>query len=107
MRAGLLLLLLLAAPALASRWTIRRAADMPDGAPAFEIVSPEGRVTTRIGCIHNGWYDPDGLAVRFLGSTEVMATVIAQAGRLAVDDLGPAKFDCVVLPATPDPKVTP
>jgi hypothetical protein len=90
------LLLLLAAPALAQSWALRRSANLPDGAPAFEIVNPQGRVVRRIECINNGWYDPDGLAVRLLRSTEVMATIAAKAGQLEVDDLGPAKFDCVV-----------
>lgn len=83
-------------------WAIRRVADMPDGAPAFEVVSPKGRVTTRIECIDNGWVDADGLAVRLLGSTVVMAAIQTKGGRLEVDDLGPAKFDCVV--ADPGPK---
>jgi porphobilinogen deaminase len=84
-------------------WVIRRVADMPDGAPAFEVISPRGQVTTRIECINNGWYDPDGLAARLLRSTEVMASIRAKNGRLELDDLGPAKFDCVLADERPKP----
>jgi hypothetical protein len=77
-------------------WSIRRVPDMPDGAPAFEVLSPQSQVTTRIECINNGWYDADGMAVRLLGSSALMAAIQAKEGRLALDDLGPAKFDCVV-----------
>jgi hypothetical protein len=99
---GLLLLTVSLLASAAPGWSIRRVANMADGAPAFEVLSPQGRVTTRIACINNGWYDADGLAVRLLGSTVVMAAIQAKGGRLELDDLGPAKFDCVV--AEPDPK---
>lgn len=96
---GLLLLAAILVAGAAPGWAIRRVANMPDGAPAFEVLSPQGQVTTRIECIQNGWVDPDGLAVRLLRSTEVMAAIQAKGGRLELDDLGPAKFDCVVAPA--------
>ncbi len=101
---GLLLLMWNLAAGADQGWSIRRVANMPDGAPAFEVVSPQGQVTTRIDCINNGWYDADGLAVRLLRSTEVMAAVQAKGGRLEIDDLGPAKFDCVS--SHPKPEVT-
>jgi porphobilinogen deaminase len=90
------LTLFMADAAMAQGWAIRRVADMPDGAPAFVVLNLQGQVATRINCINNGWYDPDSLAVRLLRSTEVMATIVARQGRLTVDDLGPAKFDCVI-----------
>jgi hypothetical protein len=99
--------LMLAAQAAAAAepgWALRRVADMPDGAPAFAVLSPTGEIAARIECIQNGWYDPDGLAARLLRSTEVMAALRAKAGRLEVEDLGPAKFDCV--PAAPDRRPT-
>ncbi len=102
---GLLLLTASLVAGAAPGWAIRRVANMADGAPAFEVLSPQGQATTRIECINNGWYDPDGLAVRLLGSTAVMAAIQAKGGRLELDDLGPAKFDCVV--ANPSPKANP
>lgn len=99
------LLLLCAAWAASAEpgWVIRRVADMPDGAPAFEVISPQGRVTQRIECINNGWYEPDALAARLLRSTEVMASIRAKNGRLQIEDLGPAKFDCVPGDERPKP----
>jgi len=43
--------------------------------------------------------------MRVLRSTEVMAAIQATCGRLEVDDLGPAKFDCVV--AKPETQANP
>jgi hypothetical protein len=77
-------------------WAIRRVADMPDGAPAFDVFSPKGAFSARIECLQNGWVDPDALAVRLMRSTEVMAAIQLKAGRLEVEDLGPAKFDCMM-----------
>ncbi|CAN5154196.1 hypothetical protein BH11PSE10_BH11PSE10_08320 [soil metagenome] len=92
------LLLLLAGSALASgHWRIQRLPNMPDGAPAFAVVSPDDRVVTRVECIHSEWVDPDEFAARLLGSTAVMARVIANRGRLQIEDLGPAKFNCAVV----------
>ncbi|MDN3921457.1 hypothetical protein [Roseateles violae] len=96
--------LLLIAPLAASAnqgWAIRRVADMPDGAPAFEVVDPQGRIATRIECIATGWYEADSLAARLLRSTEVTAAIQAKGGRLEIEDLGPAKFDCVLTASRP------
>ena len=102
-RFGLVLLLAANLDAGAAQgWAIRRVGNMPDGAPAFEVLSPTGEITARVECINNGWYDADGLAVRLLRSTEVMAAIQAKAGRLELEDLGPAKFDCVI--AVRDPQ---
>ncbi len=83
---------------------IRRVANMPDGAPAFELLGRRGELIGRIECIWNGWYESDAMAARLLGSTQVMAAVVAKRGRIAIEDLGPATFDCVVV-ATPPGRV--
>lgn len=104
---GLLLLLATAAasaqPVAPSGPALRRAADMPDGAPAFDVLDVRGQRVRRIECIWNGWYDGDAMAIRLLASTAVMAAVVAKGGRIAITDLGPAVFDCVVtrMSATP------
>jgi hypothetical protein len=74
---------------------IRRVANMPDGAPAFGLVDARGQRAGRIECVFNGWYDSDTMAARLMGAREVMAAVLSKPGRLAIDDLGPAKFDCM------------
>jgi hypothetical protein len=81
---------------------VRRVANMPDGAPAFELLDARGQRTRRIGCISSGWYDSDVMAARVLGSRPLMAALLAHGGRLMIDDLGPAKFDCVPV-ARPKP----
>jgi hypothetical protein len=80
---------------------IKRMANLADGAPAFEVFDARGVRVSRIECIYNGWYDSDAMAARLLASTQVMASIIAKAGRLTIEELGPATFDCVVVPLTP------
>jgi hypothetical protein len=80
---------------------IRRVANMPDGAPAFELTDARGQRTGRIECIFNGWYDSDAMAARVLGSRELMATLMTHGGRLKIEGLGPAKFDCVPVSLAP------
>lgn len=77
----------------------RRVANLPDGAPAFDVFKAAGRRGSRIECIWNGWFDSDSLANRLLAFTAVMGAVLAKDGRIGIDDLGPALFDCVVVPA--------
>ncbi len=77
---------------------IKRLANLPDGAPAFEIVDMRGIRVSRIECIHNGWYESDEMAARLLASPGVMARIIAKGGHIVLEDLGPAYFDCVVVP---------
>jgi hypothetical protein len=94
-----LLLVLVCASAQAQTGpAIRRVANLPDGAPAFELIDARGQRTGRIECIFNGWYDSDTLAARLMASPEVMAALLARGARLSIDDLGPAKFDCVPVP---------
>jgi hypothetical protein len=76
---------------------------MPDGAPAFEVRNARGVPVSRIECIFNGWYDSDGLAARLMSAPTVMAAVAAKQGRITLDDLGPAIFDCVVGPVREQP----
>jgi hypothetical protein len=76
---------------------IVRTANMPDGAPAFDVRDADGRRVRRIECIWNGWYVSDDLAARLMGATVVMAAVIRQGGLIVTADLGPAIFDCVVV----------
>jgi hypothetical protein len=78
---------------------IKRVANMPDGAPAFEISNQKGQVVRRVECINNGWYNIDEFAARFVGSREVMASIIAKDGSIEMAQLGPAVFDCVVVSA--------
>ena len=80
---------------------LKRTANLPDGAPAFDVLDARGARVARIECIHNGWYEADALAARLMGAPGVMAAIIAKNGRITIADLGPAVFDCVVaLPAT-------
>lgn len=79
-------------------YAIKRIANMPDGAPAFAIVDPRGERIGRIECIFNGWYDSDAMAARLLRAPGVMAAIIAKRGGIVLEDLGPAYFDCVVVP---------
>jgi hypothetical protein len=78
---------------------LRRTANMPDGAPAFLVLDEAGQPVRRITCIWNGWYEADAMAARLLASSRVMAAIVAKDGRIALEDLGPAIFDCVVVPA--------
>lgn len=75
---------------------LRRAANLPDGAPAFEVRDAHGVVVARIECVFNGWYDSNTLAARLMAEPGVMAAVLTKQGRITIDDLGSAKFDCVV-----------
>jgi porphobilinogen deaminase len=75
---------------------LRRAANMPDGAPAFDVRDARGVVVARIECVFNGWYDSNTLAARLMAEPVVMAAVLTKQGRITIDDLGSAKFDCVV-----------
>ncbi len=88
---------LAAQPAAAPGPAIQRVANLPDGSPAFEVFDARRQRMSRIECIWNGWYDADTLASRLLASTTVMAAVIAKGGRIAIEDLGPAVFDCTVV----------
>ncbi len=81
---------------------LQRTANLPDGAPAFDVLGAGGRRVARIECIWNGWYEADALANRIMASTRLMAAVVAKAGRMAIEDLGPASFDCTVVPARED-----
>jgi hypothetical protein len=89
---------LAAQPVAARGPAIQRVANLPDGAPAFEVLDARGQRTGRIECLWNGWYEADALATRLMASTAVMAAVIAKGGRIAIEDLGPAVFDCTVVP---------
>jgi hypothetical protein len=80
---------------------IQRSANLASGAPAFDVIDARGRRASRIECIWSGWYDADTLANKLLGSTAVMAAIIAKGGRIALEDLGPARFDCTVKNAAP------
>ena len=75
---------------------LKRAANMPDGAPAFEVLDAKGAVVRRIECINNGWYEIDIFAARVMASRELMTTVIAKEGLIEMEHLGPAVFDCVI-----------
>ena len=55
---------------------LKRTANMPDGAPAFDVLDARGARVARIECIHNGWYGADALAARLMGAPGVMAAKI-------------------------------
>ena len=82
---------------------LKRTANLPDGAPAFDVLDARGAPVARIECIHNGWYEADALAARLMGAPGVMAAIIAKNGRINIADLGPAVFDCVVAPPATSP----
>lgn len=77
-------------------FSIRRLANMADGAPAFAILNPQGQQVSRVECIQNGYVDVEPFAARFMASPIVMANIIAKNGLIELSDLGPASFDCVV-----------
>lgn len=78
---------------------LRLAAPAADGAPRVLALDARGRVAARITCVTNQWVDGNDAAARLLASAEVAATVLATDGHLAtIEDLGPARFDCVLLP---------
>jgi hypothetical protein len=76
---------------------IKRVANLPNGAPAFDVSNAAGRRTSRAEWIWNGWFDCDALANRLVASTTVMAAVLAKDGRMGLKDLEPAVFDCVLV----------
>ena len=80
---------------------LKRSANLPDGAPAFDVIDARGKRIARIECVWNGWYEADTLAARLLGSTAVMAAVKSKGAAITIEDLGPAAFDCFV--AVPAP----
>jgi hypothetical protein len=77
---------------------IRRVANLSDGAPAFDVLDANGQRVRRIECIADGWYDADAMAVRLMGSPGVMAAILAKGEGLTIEDLGPAIFNCIVVP---------
>lgn len=81
---------------------IVRVADLPGGAPAFEIHDAGGAVTMRIECLKSAQNNADMIAARLLASRAVMAKVLATNGHLALEDLGPVYFDCVPAPRQRD-----
>jgi hypothetical protein len=80
-------------------YVLKRLPDMPDGAPAFVILGPDGQPLKRIECLQNGWVRADELAAQLLSSTAVMSAIIARRGQVGIEDLGPAMHNCV--PAAP------
>ena len=74
---------------------IARVADLPSGAPAFEVRNAAGVVTMRIECLPNAFNSPDMVAARLLASRTVLANILEKDGKLALEDLGPVYFDCV------------
>ena len=78
--------------------SIQRSANLPGGAPAFDIRDAKGQRIARIECIRDGWYEADAMAARMMGSTTFMAAVLKKGARLAIEDLGPGVFNCVVVP---------
>ena len=81
--------------------SIQRSANLPDGAPAFDIRDAKGQRLLRIECIWNGWYSADDMAARLLGSPQLMAAVLKKGENLAIEDLGPGVFNCVVVVPRP------
>lgn len=70
-----------------------------DGTPIILVTDSRGRVATRITCIRNEWINPEDSAARLMSSTVIAATIIAKDGYLTdIEDLGPAKYVCVILP---------
>ena len=79
---------------------LKRSANLPDGAPAFDVLDGSGKRVARIECLWNGWYEADALAARLLGSPAVTAAVQSKGARITIEDLGPGVFNCfVVVPA--------
>ena len=81
--------------------SIQRSANLPDGAPAFDIRDAQGRRFLRIECIWNGWTTADDMAARMLASAALMAAVLKKGDKLATEDLGPGVFNCVVVVPQP------
>ena len=49
----------------------------------------------RIECLPSAFNSPDMVAARLLSSRTVVANILANNGKLALEDLGPVYFDCV------------
>lgn len=82
---------------------LRLGPPLADGLPQILVLDRDGKVASRITCIRNQWVNPDDSATKLLGSAEVAATVLALNGKLTeVEQLGPSKFDCLILPETDD-----
>ena len=73
-----------------------------DGTAVVHALDHQGRVVARVTCIQNEWVNSEDAAARLMSSTAVAAIVLAKDGRLeTLEDLGPSRFDCVLLPPTP------
>jgi len=96
-------LIAMAASSLPAGPGLRLGLPLADGLPQILVLDHNGKVASRITCIRNQWVNPDDAAARLLASPEVAAIVLALDGKLTeVEQLGPSKFDCVIVNSAHD-----
>ena len=77
---------------------LRLGLPLATGLPQILVLDHKGKVASRVTCIRNQWVNPDDAAAKLIASLEVAATVLALDGKLTeVDQLGPSKFDCLII----------
>jgi hypothetical protein len=93
------LAMLAAAGLLANVPSLRLEPSRGDGTAIVAARDARGRVVARIDCPRTPYNTPGDVASRLIGSPIVAATVLAKDGHLTmVEDLGPLKYDCVIVP---------
>jgi hypothetical protein len=98
------LLALAAAAALPPGPALKLGPRTRDDRPTILAIDSAGQVASRITCIRNQWVDPDDAAARLIASPQVAAMLVKKNARfIDVEELGPSKFDCVIIPPGENP----
>lgn len=93
-----MILLLTVVASVAVSPAMRLGSPLADGTPVVLVLNSKGQVATRINCLRNEWVNPEDSAAKLMASSKVAVKIIAKDGKLTeLDDLGPAKFDCVIM----------
>lgn len=99
----MMVVLLIALAQVAAGPAMRLGPTTPDGTATVEVLDSDGEVATRVSCPANVWIEPRDLVRSLVGSTAVMAEVIAHDGRIErLEQLGPARFACIIDPPAID-----
>ena len=99
MTAAALLVTLMAAALAAPGPGLRLGPPAADGTAIVEVLDARGHIASRVNCPRNQYVDSGDAAAKLIASPAVAATLLAKDGHLVeIDDLGPAKFDCVIVP---------
>ncbi len=98
MNAAAALLTLAAAAVTATGPALKLGPRTRDDRPIILAIDSAGKVASRITCIRNEWVNPDDAAARLIASPKVAAVLLAKNARFVdVEELGPSKFDCVII----------